>query len=53
MPSANGIAERHNLVLLDMILPMLADSADPDYGLPHLSHSMLQKRHSMQMMCIM
>jgi hypothetical protein len=36
-PEANGIAERHNLVLLDMILPMLADSADPDYGLPHLS----------------
>jgi hypothetical protein len=37
-PETNGIAERHNLVLLDMILPMLADSADPDYGLPHLSH---------------
>jgi hypothetical protein len=37
-PEANGIAERYNFVLLDMILPKLADSADPDYGLPHLSH---------------
>jgi hypothetical protein len=25
-PEANGIAERHNLTLLDMALPMLADS---------------------------
>jgi transposase InsO family protein len=37
-PEANGIAERHNLRLLDMVLPMLADSADPAYGLPALSN---------------
>jgi hypothetical protein len=37
-PEANGIAERHNLRLLDMILPMLADSAEPAYGLPPLSN---------------
>jgi hypothetical protein len=37
-PESNGIAERHNLTLLDMILPMLTDSADPAYGLPPLSN---------------
>jgi transposase InsO family protein len=36
-PEANGIAERRNLALQDTILPMLADSADPAYGLPPLS----------------
>ena len=33
-PESNGIAERHNLVLLDLALPMLADSADARYALP-------------------
>jgi transposase InsO family protein len=37
-PEANGLAERHNLRLMDMILPMLADSADPAFGLPPLSN---------------
>jgi hypothetical protein len=32
-PEANGIAERHHLTLLDMALPMLADSGLPQYGL--------------------
>jgi hypothetical protein len=36
-PEANGLAERHNLRLMDMILPMLTDSADPVFGLPPLS----------------
>ena len=36
-PESNGIAERHNLSILDMVLPMLLDSADPAYGLPRLS----------------
>ena len=35
-PEANGIAERHNLSVLDGMLPMLADSADPAWGLPPL-----------------
>jgi hypothetical protein len=33
-PEANGLAERHNLTLLDIALPMLADSGDPQRGLP-------------------
>jgi transposase InsO family protein len=33
-PEENGIAERQKLTLLNMILPMLADSADPAHGLP-------------------
>jgi hypothetical protein len=37
-PEANGIAERHNLTLLNMIPPMLAESADPAHGLPPLSN---------------
>ena len=36
-PEANGLAERHNLMLLDMALTMLADSADASFGLPPLS----------------
>jgi transposase InsO family protein len=36
-PEANGLAERHNLTLLDMAMPMLADSADASFGLPPLS----------------
>ena len=35
-PEANGLAERHNLTLLDMAVPMLADSADASFGLPPL-----------------
>ena len=35
-PEANGLAERHNLVLLDIALPMLADSGDARHGLPAL-----------------
>jgi hypothetical protein len=35
-PGANGQAERHNLILLDMALPMLADSGDHRLGLPPL-----------------
>jgi transposase InsO family protein len=35
-PEANGLAERHNLTLLDIALPMLADSGDPQHGLPPL-----------------
>jgi hypothetical protein len=35
-PEANGLAERHNLTLLDIALPMLADSGDPQRGLPPL-----------------
>jgi hypothetical protein len=35
-PEANGLAERHNLTLLDIALPMLADSGDPHCGLPPL-----------------
>ena len=35
-PEANGLAERHNLTLLDMAMPMLADSGDERYGLPPL-----------------
>jgi hypothetical protein len=35
-PEANGIAERHNLRLQDIALPMLSDSADPAWGLPRL-----------------
>jgi hypothetical protein len=35
-PEANGLAERHNLTLLDMALPMLADSGDNRLGLPPL-----------------
>jgi hypothetical protein len=37
-PEADGIVERHNQRLLDMILPMLADSTDPAYSLPPLSN---------------
>jgi transposase InsO family protein len=33
-PEANGLAERHNLTLLDIALPMPADSDDPQRGLP-------------------
>ena len=36
-PEANGLAERHNLVLLDMMRPMLADSGDTRYGLAPLT----------------
>jgi hypothetical protein len=35
-PEANGLAGRHNLTLLDIALPMLADSGDPQHGLPPL-----------------
>jgi hypothetical protein len=35
-PESNGLAECHNLRLLDMVLPMLADSADEDNGSPPL-----------------
>jgi transposase InsO family protein len=35
-PEANGLAERHNLTLLDMALPMLADSGDARHGLQPL-----------------
>jgi transposase InsO family protein len=35
-PEANGLAERHILTLLDIALPMLADSGDPQRGLPPL-----------------
>jgi transposase InsO family protein len=35
-PEANGLGERHNLTLLDIALPMLADSSDPQRGLPPL-----------------
>jgi transposase InsO family protein len=35
-PEANGIAERHNLRLLDMARPMLADSGDARHGLEPL-----------------
>jgi hypothetical protein len=39
-PESNGFTERHNLRLLDMVLPMLADSADEHNGLPPLgSHA--------------
>ena len=34
---ANGLAERHDLTLLDMAMPMLADSDDASFGLPPLS----------------
>jgi hypothetical protein len=33
---ANGLVERHNLTLLDIAIPMLADSGDPQRGLPPL-----------------
>jgi hypothetical protein len=33
---ANRLVERHNLTLLDIALPMLADSGDPQRGLPPL-----------------
>lgn len=35
-PEANGLAERHNLRLLDMALPMLADSGDARHNLAPL-----------------
>jgi hypothetical protein len=35
-PEANGIAEHHNLRLLDMARPMLADSGDARHGLEPL-----------------
>lgn len=35
-PECNPIAERHNLVMLDMALPMLADSGDVRHGLDPL-----------------
>jgi hypothetical protein len=35
-PEANGIAERHNLRLLDMAKPVLADSGDARHGLEPL-----------------
>jgi hypothetical protein len=35
-PEANGLAERNNLTLLDIALPMLADSGDQLLGLPPL-----------------
>ena len=35
-PEANGVAERHNRVLLDMTRPMLADSGDARRGLAPL-----------------
>jgi len=35
-PEANGVAERHNLTLLDIALPMLEDSGDPAFGLAPL-----------------
>jgi hypothetical protein len=35
-PECNGLAERHNLTLLDMARPMLADSGDERLGLPPL-----------------
>jgi transposase InsO family protein len=35
-PEANGLAERHNLTLLDMALSMLADSGGQRLGLPPL-----------------
>jgi hypothetical protein len=36
-PEANGIAERHNLRLLDMARPMLADAGDARHGLGPLN----------------
>jgi hypothetical protein len=36
IPESNG--EHHTLTLLGMILPMLADSAEPSYSLPPLSN---------------
>jgi hypothetical protein len=35
-PEAIGLAERHNLTLRDIALPMLKDSGDPQRGLPPL-----------------
>jgi hypothetical protein len=35
-PECNGIAERHNLSLLDIARPMLADSGDERLGLAPL-----------------
>ena len=35
-PEANGLAERHNLVVLDIALPMLADSGDARHNLQPL-----------------
>jgi hypothetical protein len=35
-PEANGLAKRQKLTLLDMALPMLADSGDQQRGLPPL-----------------
>jgi hypothetical protein len=32
-PRANGLAQRHNLTLLDRVISMLFDSGLPDYGL--------------------
>ena len=34
---ANGLAERHKLTLLNMAMPMLADTAGVLFGLPPLS----------------
>jgi hypothetical protein len=35
-PQCNGLAEQHNLTLLDMVRPMLADSGDEHLGLAPL-----------------
>ena len=38
----NGLADRHNLTLLDTAMPMHADSADEPFGLPPRVESQAQ-----------